>query len=334
MSTSENLIPFHKLAPETILHAIETIGYHCDGRISALNSYENRVYQIGLENSPPVIAKFYRPGRWPDAAILEEHSFSLELQEHEIPVICPLPDRDGRTLFSAGPFRIAIYPRVGGRAPELDDPEHLLQLGRCIGRIHNVGAVTAFNNRPAIDVASYAAEPRAYLLDKNFIPTDLLASYGSLSEQLIDMLETRFRMLDNCRLLRLHGDCHLGNILWHNDSPFIVDFDDTRTGPAMQDLWMLLSGDRHFMTARLNDLLEGYTEFRDFDPLELQLLEPLRTLRIMHFSGWLARRWDDPAFPLAFPWFNTQQYWEEHILSLREQQALLDEPPLQWQNWR
>lgn len=331
MTDIEALDSYKHLGPDQILDAVESAGFRCDGHVSALNSYENRVYQIGIEESKPVIAKFYRPQRWSDESILEEHAYTLELAEQEIPAISPFKDENGQSLFHPGAYRFAIYARVGGRAPELDDPEHLMQLGRCIARIHNTGATRAFSHRPTLDIESFAMQPRKFILENNFIPADLLEAYETLSSYVIEAIETCFSNAGDCRQLRLHGDFHLGNILWYDDAPFIVDFDDARTGPAVQDLWMLLSGDRAYMTARLHDLLEGYCEFRDFDARELHLIEGLRTLRIMHYAGWLAKRWDDPAFPQAFPWFNSQRYWEEHILSLREQQALMQEAPLQWQ---
>ncbi|TAJ95948.1 MAG: serine/threonine protein kinase [Gammaproteobacteria bacterium] len=333
MTETDALRPFHNLSPDAILDAVEQAGYCCDGRVLALNSYENRVYQIGLEETAPIIAKFYRPARWSDAAILEEHRFTHELNEMEIPVATPLKDSQGETLLRSGPYRFALYPRVGGRAPELDNPETLRQLGRCLGRMHNVGAVREFRERPAIGLEEYVIGCREFLLAGDFVPADIRPAYAAATEQLIHRLSDRLRLLVECRRFRLHGDFHIGNILWQETHPFIVDFDDARTGPAIQDFWMLLSGDRPYMTARLTELLEGYTEFRNFDPLELQLLEPLRTLRIIYFSGWLARRWDDPAFPRAFPAFNTQRYWQDHILALREQLALIDEPPLEWHDW-
>lgn len=323
------LLPFHTLAPEAILDAVESTGYRCDGHIAALNSYENRVYQIGIENEQPVIAKFYRPQRWTDAAILEEHELTTALAEQEIPVIAPL-SRDGTTLFYSGSFRFALYPRIGGRAPELDDPDHLAQLGRCIARIHNVGSISSFKHRPQIDIDSFVVKPQEFLVHHGFIPADLTAPYEALMGHVIRKLETFMQAYDGIRLLRLHGDSHAGNILWYDSAPSLVDFDDARMGPAVQDLWMFLSGDREYMGARLQDLLEGYCGFRDFDALELHLIEPLRTMRMVHHAGWLARRWDDPAFPRAFPWFNTQRFWEEHILNLKEQLAMMDEPPLEW----
>lgn len=323
--------PYKDLSPDTILNAVDQAGYRTDGRILALNSYENRVYQVGVEDGKPLIAKFYRPGRWSDAAILEEHNFTLLLAEQEIPVIPPLRDAGGKSLFEASGFRFALYPRTGGRTPELDNPDHLLQLGRTLARLHNFGAVESFHHRPELTIASFAIEPSRYLLDNSFIPVDLIEAYSSLITDLIQRIEHCFARGSDYRSIRLHGDCHLGNILWDRDAPILVDFDDARMGPAVQDLWMLLSGDRAYMTARLFDLLDGYCEFRDFDPAELRLIEALRTLRMIHYAGWIARRWHDPAFPLAFPWFNTQRYWEDHILSLREQAAMLDEPPLEWE---
>jgi len=330
VSLNSNL-PFQQLAPDEILNAVESLGYECDGHVSALNSYENRVYQIGIKEAKPVIAKFYRPQRWPDESIREEHAFTAELVEHEIPVITPIADQSGQTLHHAGAYRIALYPRVGGRAPELDDPAHLAQLGRCLARIHNISAVKPFKHRPVIDIHSFVTEPCEFLLSNDFLPPYLKVPYETLSGYLTTTIETCFSYSGDYQPIRLHGDCHIGNILWYEDAPLIVDFDDARTGPAIQDLWMFLSGDRSYMNARLHDLLDGYTEFRPFDPRELYLIEPLRTMRMIHFAGWLARRWNDPAFVQAFPWFNTQEYWEKHILHLKEQLSLMQEPPLEWQ---
>jgi len=331
MRGMEQADPYSNLSPDDILNAIELAGYRCDGRVFALNSYENRVYQIGIEDENPVIAKFYRTNRWSNGAIQEEHDFTTLLAGEEIPVVAPIRDAQGLSLLQAGAFRFALYPRVGGRTPELDNPEHLLQLGRTIARIHNFGAVETFQHRPEITVNSFAVETGEFLVNNNFIPADLLEAYTSLLDDLIKRIRHCFVQAGTTNAIRLHGDCHLGNILWNNDAPCFVDFDDARMGPAIQDLWMLLSGDRNYMTARLFDLLEGYCEFREFDPRELYLVEALRTLRMINYAGWLARRWDDPAFPMAFPWFNTQRYWEDHILSLREQAAMMDEPPLEWE---
>jgi Ser/Thr protein kinase RdoA (MazF antagonist) len=274
-----------------------------------------------------VIAKFYRPARWTDAAILEEHAFALELAEREIPVVAPLVI-EGKTLHESGGFRFAVYPRRGGRMPELDDPETLEWLGRFIGRIHAVGAVKPFAERPTLDRASFGVEPRNWLLEHGFIPPDLLPAWRSVVDLALDGVRRCYDRAGDVRAIRLHGDCHSGNILWTADGPHFVDLDDARMGPAMQDLWMLLSGDRAAMTRSLSDVLAGYEDFHELDRRELALVEALRTLRLIHYSAWLARRWDDPAFPAAFPWFNTQRYWQDRILELREQVALMDEPAL------
>jgi Ser/Thr protein kinase RdoA (MazF antagonist) len=327
-----NYNAFGRLTPDQLLAAIERQGYRCDGRILALNSYENRVYQVGLEEDAhaPLIAKFYRPQRWSDAAIIEEHRFTLELAAAEIPVIAPLPDAAGATLHHDGPFRFALYPRCGGQAPELDNPRHLEVIGRTLARIHLLGETTRFRHRPALEVASLGREPARYLLDSGLLPKELGPVYRSVVADLLTAIEDRFRLVGEVRTVRLHGDCHIGNILWRDGVPHIVDFDDACQGPAIQDLWLFLSGDRAYRTARLGDLLEGYSQFRDFDPRELHLIEALRSLRLIHYAAWLARRKDEPAFQRAFPWFASPRYWDEHILSLREQRAVLDEPPLVW----
>lgn len=321
---------FANLTPDHMLDAIESLGMRCDGRFLALNSYENRVYQVGMEDGGLLVAKFYRPQRWSDAAIIEEHRFTLALAGEEIPVIAPIIGDDGVTLHRQGPYRFALYPCRGGHAPELDDPDQLEQLGRFIARIHALGSVEPFAHRPTLDIDSFGEQPRQFLLQEGFIPVHLEEAYRTLTADLLEQVRNCFARAGKVRYIRLHGDCHPGNILWRDDTPHIVDFDDARMGPAIQDLWMFLSGDRPYMTARLADLLDGYTQFFDFNPAELHLLEALRTLRMIHYAAWLARRWHDPAFPLAFPWFNSQQYWEDHVLSLREQAALMNEPPLVW----
>ncbi len=330
MNEPSSTAAFGALIPDEMLNAIETTGIRCDGRFLALNSYENRVYQVWLEDENQVVAKFYRPGRWSDAAILEEHNFTIALSEQEIPVVSPLRNSNGKTLHKHGPYRFALYPCRGGRTPELDCPEHMEQLGRLVGRIHALGAVQDYQHRLTVDIDSFAVKPQIFLLDNHFIPDHLIPAYQTLTDDLIKQIRLCFRRAGKIKYLRLHGDCHPGNILWTDNGPHIVDFDDARMGPAIQDLWMFLSGDRAYMTARLGDLLEGYTRFFDFDPAELYLVEALRTLRMIHYAAWLGSRWNDPAFPIAFPWFNTTRYWEEHILSLREQAALLDEPSLSW----
>lgn len=324
---SSGLHPYSALTPDVVLAALEGIGLPCSGALLALNSYENRVYQIGLDDAAPVVAKFYRPDRWSDAAILEEHAFVLELAEREIPVVAPLAIAGTTLHFSAG-FRFAVFPRRGGRAPELERPETLQWMGRFLGRIHAVGATHPFQVRPALDLASFGEASRDYLLAHRFLPGDLLSAWQSVAEQALDGVRRSYDRVGLVAAIRLHGDCHAGNVLWTNDGPHFVDFDDCRMGPAVQDLWMLLSGERAEMTRQLGDVLAGYEDFYDFDARELHLVEALRTLRLLHYSAWLARRWDDPAFPAAFPWFNTQRYWQDRILELREQVALMDEPPL------
>jgi len=320
--------PFSELTPDFILNALDSVGMHGDGRLLALNSYENRVYQIGMEEGPPLVAKFYRPARWSDAAILEEHSFVQSLAEAEIPVVPALPLVDGVTLHHFQGFRFALFSKHGGRAPELCDPDTLEWMGRFIGRIHAIGATAKFIERPTLDIAGFGEEPRDYLLTHGFIPLDLEPAYRSVVNQALDDVRRCFERAGDVPAIRLHGDCHPGNVLWTDDGPHFVDFDDSRTGPAIQDLWMLLSGERADMMQQLADLLAGYEDFYDFDSRELHLVEALRTLRLIHYAAWLARRWDDPAFPMAFPWFNTQRYWQDRILELREQIALMDEPPL------
>jgi Ser/Thr protein kinase RdoA (MazF antagonist) len=323
--------PYADLTPDLILDALESVGLRGDGRLLALGSYENRVYQIGIEDAAPVVAKFYRPGRWSDAAIAEEHAFVAELAGREIPVVAPLT-LEGGTLHACGLFRFAVYPRCGGRAPELDDRATLEWMGRFLGRIHAVGALTPFRHRPTLDLDTFGVEPRDWLLAHGFIPPDLLAAWRSIATQALDGARRAFDRAGDVRMLRLHGDCHAGNVLWieHGATrgPHFVDFDDARMGPAVQDLWMLLSGDRAEMTRQLGFVLTGYEDFFAFDTRELHLVEALRTLRLLHYSAWLGQRWDDPAFPAAFPWFNSQRYWQDRILELREQVALMDEPAL------
>jgi Ser/Thr protein kinase RdoA (MazF antagonist) len=323
--------PFATLSPERVIDAVESTGRLSDLRVFALNSYENRVYQIGIENAEPLIVKFYRPERWSDAQILEEHHFSLQMAEAELPVVPPLADDAGATLFTHEGFRFALFQRRGGHAPELDDPDTQLMLGRLLARMHAVGAREAYAERPALDVKSFGRDSMEYIAE-HAISADLRMPYVSLCEDLLKRIEPVFAAIKP-KLLRTHSDCHRGNIIsrdhvaaadrWH-----FVDLDDSRMTPAIQDIWMLLSGDRFERTAQLNEILEGYNEFADFSLKELALVEPLRTLRLMHHAAWIARRWSDPAFPLAFTWFGNGRYWADHILELREQLAALDEPPL------
>ncbi|GBG12965.1 nitrogen assimilation regulatory protein NtrX [Novimethylophilus kurashikiensis] len=331
--SAESQHPFAALTPDFILDALDSINLRSDGRLLALNSYENRVYQVGMEEGSPLVAKFYRPERWSDAAILEEHAFVAELDAQEIPVVPAIVDAAGIGLHHYQGFRFSVFPRRGGRAPELDNPDTLEWLGRFIGRIHAVGAHTSYQARPVLDVESFGVEPSQYLISGGWIPPELQAVYEGVVAQALDGVRRCFDRAGDFDVLRLHGDCHVGNVLWLDGEgergPHFVDFDDSRMGPAVQDLWMLLSGDRSEMTRQLSDVLAGYEDFMEFDTRELHLVEALRTLRLIHYSAWLARRWSDPAFPAAFPWFNTQRYWQDRILELREQIALMDEAPIQ-----
>lgn len=320
---------FGELRPDDILGPLEELGFVSDGRMLALNSYENRVYRVGLEDGQPIVAKFYRPGRWSDEAILEEHGFTAELAAQEIPVVPPYA-RNGRTLHHSGPFRLAVFPCRGGRAPEPGFGDVLRQIGRLVARMHLQGETRVFRHRPRIDIESYGRESRRYLVDHGFIPPELVDAYEGVAEHLLDNVAGCFERAGSMREIRLHGDFHPGNVLHDGEAFFIVDFDDVRSGPAVQDLWMFLSGGREEQTPQLAALLEGYEEFRRFDARELHVIEALRSLRIMHYAAWLARRWDDPAFRIAFPWFDSPRYWDEHILTLREQAALTQEPPLVW----
>ncbi len=326
-AAGEQLEVFSDLTPDLILDALDAVGVRGDGRMLALNSYENRVYLIYVEDGPDVVVKFYRPARWTDEQIIEEHEFGAELANAEIPVVAPILI-NGKTLHTSHGYRLAVYPRAGGRAPELDDPNVLEWLGRFLGRIHAVGAVRQFTSRPNIDVQSYAVEPREFLLGSGFIPAELVEPWTAAVDQCIEAANRAFDRAGDVSIIRVHGDCHMGNVLWTEDGPHFVDLDDTRHGPAMQDLWMLLSGDRASMTRQFCDVLAGYEDFAEFDRRELSLLEALRTLRLIHYSAWIARRWHDPAFPVAFPFFESHRYWQDRILELREQIGALAEEPL------
>ncbi|MDQ5881046.1 MAG: hypothetical protein QG616_876 [Pseudomonadota bacterium] len=322
------LHPYSTLTPDHVLDALEAAGLHPDGRLLALNSYENRVYQVGMEEGPPLIAKFYRPERWSNAAILEEHAFLAELGEAEIPVVPPLTFDTGGTLATHGVFRLAVFPRHGGRAPELGDPQTREWMGRFLGRIHAIGQLSDFSARPTLDIATFGEEPRDWLIAHQSLPPELFEAWKGTIDMALEGVRHAYDRAGKISLLRLHGDCHLGNVLWTDDGPHFVDFDDSRMGPAIQDLWMLLSGERMEMQLQLQDVIAGYEDFCEFDRRELHLIEALRTLRLIHYAAWIARRWEDPAFPAAFPWFGTAHYWQARILELKEQIAAMTEPPL------
>jgi Ser/Thr protein kinase RdoA (MazF antagonist) len=319
--------PYDRLTPDRVIDAVESAGFRPDARLLALNSYENRVYQVGIEDGDPVVAKFYRPDRWSDRQILEEHAFARELQEADISVVAPLEDHRGASLHEFEGFRFALFPRRGGYPPELDNPDNLLVLGRTLGRIHAVGGADRFRTRETLSVERMLLVNREFLLDK-FIPAELVPAYESLTRDLSDVVVQVYGEVGPGDQIRLHGDCHVGNILWRDDTAHFVDLDDCCTGPAVQDLWMLLSGERHERQLQLSEIMEGYAEFCDFDPRQLRWIEALRSMRLVNYAAWLARRWHDPAFPRSFTWFNTERYWAEHILELREQLAAMQEEPL------
>ncbi len=319
--------PFANLSPDLIVDAVEAAGFPSDGRILALGSYENRVFQVGLEDAEPLVVKFYRPGRWSDAAIAEEHDFARELAAAEIPVIAPLAPRSDERLGDGpvpvfGGFRFAIYPRRGGQWPELATEDDRQWIGRFLGRIHLIGASRPFVHRARLSPEAMGRKSVAYLVEGERIPDYVRHRYVRVTGELLDLVEARFTGAGSLRYLRIHGDCHRNNILWTAAGPHFVDLDDCMTGPAIQDLWMLLAGRPAEMRIQLGEILEGYSQFAGFEPVEATLIEPLRALRMIHYAAWLARRWHDPAFPQAFPWFGEARYWERHVAELEEQVAV------------
>jgi len=345
--------PYQALTPDVVMDALASVGLFGDGRQMALSSYENRVYQLHLEDDTVVVAKFYRPERWHDEQILEEHTFSHELMAAEIPVVRPLA-LNGSTLNHFGGFAFSVSPWRGGRMPELDDPEVLEWIGRFLARIHGVGAEKSFAHRPALDLASFGVESREWLLAHDQVPLDVQSRWATASQEALDLVAahaclagaggptTHADFADDddpgraVQRIRLHGDCHPGNILWTpldvpasaQPGPHFVDLDDARMGPAVQDLWMLLSGERQQQIRQLGCLIDGYEQFRPFDRRELALIEPLRTLRLLHYSAWLARRWIDPTFPIHFPWFGSSDYWQGQLHMLQEQIEAMQQEPL------
>jgi len=336
--------PYAGLTPAAVLDSLDAVGLRGDGRLIQLNSYENRVYQAFLEDGRVVVAKFYRPDRWSDAQISDEHAFAVELAAAEIPVAAPWSltvDADSPyastvrvthpTLatveIDSAPIRFAVASRLAGRAPELGDPEVLRWLGRYLGRLHGVGAQSRFASRLSMDVATFGDSSRDFLQGHDLVSPESAGAWRDLVDQALASCRAAFDA-QPLRTLRLHGDCHPGNILWTEAGPHFVDLDDAVNGPAVQDLWMLLSGDRAAMSRQLLDVFEGYEAFADFDWRELRLIEPLRTLRMLHHSAWIARRWNDPAFPIAFPWFASPSYWAQECIRLREQLEAMAEPPL------
>ncbi len=318
--------PYDGLSPELVLDAVETLGLAVDGRLLSLNSYENRVYQVGIEGAPAVVAKFYRPGRWSDAGILEEHRFAALLSEREIPVVAPLRF-ERQTLFRHAGFRFALFPRQGGREPVMESDENLAWMGRLLGRIHGAGQGLSFRHRPRILELARVEGATRFLLDGSLLPAEQRPHYEAVTALLVPLIGARFAAAGDCRQRSIHGDCHRGNVLWTDSGPHLVDLDDCLTGPAVQDIWMLLDGDPDTGRRQLAALLEGYEQFMEFDPRELKLVEALRAQRMIEYAAWIARRWDDPAFPRIFPWFSQARYWEDHIASLKEQAEALQAPP-------
>ncbi|MDX1694427.1 MAG: serine/threonine protein kinase [Ketobacteraceae bacterium] len=321
---------YDHLTPDLVIQAIESLGYLSDARILALNSYENRVYQVGIDEQIPVIAKFYRPNRWSDAQIQEEHDFARTLEQLDLPVIPPiLSPHDQQTLHRFGGYRFAVYQRMGGQAPEPGDFDQLFRLGRLIGRIHAAGRERAFEHRPVLSVETYCVAPGRFLLEQDFIPPHLTGRFETLVKAVGQKVSAIQADVDQLKIIRTHGDCHVGNILWNRDSgPWFVDFDDCLMAPAILDLWMLLAGDRPSQTRQLSEILEGYEEFCPFNRAEIPLIEGLRSLRMIHYAGWLAKRWDDPAFPKNFPWFNSANYWDNFMMEMEEQLMIMEEPPI------
>ena len=310
--------PYARLTPDLVLDAVNACGLWPDGRLLALNSYENRVWQVGVEDSVPVIAKFYRPGRWSDAAILEEHAFALELADAEIPVVAP-SIYTGRTLLHYDGYRYALSPRHGGRAPSLESADQLEWLGRLIARMHTVGTRASFVYRGRIDRETLIETPMQAVLQSHLLPATSIDRYHDAVERVDRAVAARFDTVGPVRTMRLHGDCHPGNVLWTDAGPHFVDLDDARMGPAVQDLWMLAHDQR-----AMDALLEGYGSMRDFDHAELALIPALRAMRQVHYAGWIAARWQDPAFPAAFPFAAEPRWWEQHITDLHEQAEELE----------
>ena len=320
--------PYDSLTPDTILDAMEEAGFAVSGRLFALNSYENRVYQVGLEERTPVITKFYRPGRWSEAEIQEEHDFTLELLHADIPVVAPMKLACGNTLGRHGEFLFAVFPQRGGQAPDTSVTDTLYRLGQWLGQIHNIGAKKPFAHRPRMDLLEGIEVSNRLLVEGDWIPADLRPAWDSLIPDLQRLCAVRVDEAGPVETLRLHGDCHSGNILCRDEQMLFVDLDDCRTGPAIQDMWLLLNGDDVDRGAQLGELLEGYEMFRDFNRRERHLIEPLRCYRQIAHCAWLAKRWDDPAFPRFFPWFAQPRFWSDQILSLREQLSALQSPAI------
>jgi Ser/Thr protein kinase RdoA (MazF antagonist) len=341
MTPAATPIGYADLDPDRVLRTLDALGLRGDGRLLQLNSYENRVFQVFLEDGDVVVAKFYRPARWSDAQILEEHAFAHELIAADVQVVAPrvLTAAGGVELLGTPPtlarwrdggevHRVSVSDRHAGRAPELEDPAALQWLGRFLGRLHAVGARRPFDHRRTMDPLTFGHTARQRLLDGHFVPDTELPAWRNWCDAALARVDRAFEQHIDTPRLRLHGDFHRGNIMWRDAGPHVVDLDDACNGPAVQDIWMLLSGDGTSMRQQLAHILAGYRVFRPFDERELALIEPLRTLRMIHHSAWIAERWTDPAFPAAFPWFGSAAYWSQQATQLREQVEAMDSPPL------
>lgn len=323
---------FFELTPDRVLAAVEASGLRCTGRCSALNSFENRVYEVELDTDEPPrnpiarrrVAKFYRPGRWTREQILEEHEFLAELVEAEIPAIAPLAFADGQTLHETAGIFYSVFPKVGGRAPDEFTQDQLRRVGRLLGRIHNVGAAHPARHRIQLTPETYGRANLEYLLSHGFVPPEYRSRYERAVTGILRVIDPWFREIAPEAVIRVHGDCHPGNLLWNEQGPFFLDFDDMVRAPAAQDIWLLVPG-RDTESLRDRDaLLEGYEEMRHFDRAMLRLIEPLRALRFIHYTAWIARRWQDPAFPLAFPEFGSHQYWASETDDLEQQMRIIE----------
>ena len=319
--------PFAGLSPDVVIEAVERLGFECDGRLFALNSYENRVYQVGVSDRGARVLKFYRPGRWSDAQILEEHTFTHELLAADLPVAAP-EIFEGKTLLHHAGLRYAVFPRLAARAVEIDASGSLDLIGRTLGRLHAVGARSRFAVRPTLDSDRLGWDARATLLDSALLVEQVDAAladkYEEASGLLLEAVDAAIERVGPVGRIRLHGDCHLGNILWNERGPVFVDLDDCMSGPRIQDLWMFLSGSEDEREAQWRELAGGYRQFHDIDEFERELIEPLRALRMVHHAAWIASRWHDPAFPRAFPWFTSPRFWQEHVSDLWQQKAVVE----------
>lgn len=312
--------PYQHLTPDVILDSVDRLGLQTSGHMLALNSYENRVYMIGVEEHPGVVVKFYRPNRWSEQQILEEHAFLQELEEEDIPVVAPWQDADGKTLWLYEGYMMAVFPKKSGHPLERDNDNHLEQVGRLLGRVHAYASRQPFEHRITLSPENHGWTARQTVIDSGFLPFELEQSYITTSGHLLEAVDRVWNQV-NPKNQRIHGDFHPGNILYRDQQPWLVDFDDCVMGPKIQDIWMLLSGDSHQEAAQMRHIMRGYQHFSDFDSAELQLIACCRALRILHYAAWLSQRWEDPAFPAAFPWFDSPRFWSDHILQLREELA-------------